>query len=713
MTASTLEAGQALGLSIEEYRRIVDILGRDPSPTELAMFSVEWSEHCGYPRSRSFLSLLPREGRFKPVVGSDAGGFELDGRLVVFKVESHNHPSQVEPRAGAMTGVGGIIRDIVSMGARPVALLDALKFGAAEDPSTAFFVKGVVDGIQFYGNCIGIPTVGGEVQFDNAYAGNCLVNAMCVGVVEPGGLMTSKAQPGKSVMYLGATTGRDGIGGCSVLASKEFGAEDAKRPTVQIGDPFAGKCLLEATLEAIATGALVALKDMGAAGLTCTTAESAEAGDCGMDVELQHVPRRESGMEPYEVMMSESQERMLGIVEPGREEEVARIFRRWGLQAAVIGHTVKAPVLTIRDQGEVVAKMPVEELTHPKPIPLPQEAIPPRPAPPAPTPSGDWAGDLLKLMASPNLSSRRWIFRQYDHMVQTATVLRPGDADASVVRLHGSQKGLAVRMDSCARQAWLDPFEGARHAVAEACRNVACVGGEPAGLTDCLNFGNPEKPDRFWQLVRSIEGIADACRTFGIPVVSGNVSLYNESPQGAVLPTATVGVVGVVEDVSRTARSAFSQEGDVIALIGETKATSLLNSEYAVHVHGTPLGGPPTPLDLKEEIRVQETVRQAVRQGLVRTAHDCSDGGLLAALAECCVGGSIGATVTLQGDVLSYFGEAPSRIVVAGPAESVQQIPGARAIGRVGGDKLQVDDFSISVEALRDAWESLPQVLKI
>lgn len=718
---------EALGLSTAEYERILSILGRDPSATELAMFSVEWSEHCGYPRSKSYLSKLPREGKYQPLVGTDAGGIVVDGRTIVFKVESHNHPSQVEPKAGSMTGVGGIIRDIVSMGARPVALLDALKFGAASDRSTPFYLKGVVDGIAAYGNCIGIPTVGGEVFFDEAYRGNCLVNVMCVGVVEPAGLITSQARPGGSVMYLGALTGRDGIGGCSVLASQEFGEDDSKRPTVQIGDPFSGKCLMEATLEAIASGALISLKDMGAAGLTCTTAEMADAGECGMDVDLQHVPRREEGMEPFEVMMSESQERMLAVVHPGREAEVAAIFKRWGLPAAVLGKTIPERELIIRDRGTIVARMPVRELTHPAPIPLPLSPRPPAPPPPELRVTEDWADDLLAMLASANVASRRWIFRQYDHMVQTATTVRPGAGDAAVVRLQDTTAGLAAAMDSSPRYAALDPYEGARHAVAEACRNVSCVGAEPAGLTDCLNFGNPEKPDRFWQLVRSIEGVADACRALGIPVVSGNVSLYNENPSGPILPTATVGVVGVLPDVRQACRTAFQGEGDIIVLLGADAQTSLFPSEYACGLRGVPICGTVPPLDLDAEARLQATVRDAIRRGQVRTAHDCSEGGLAVALAECCVAGGLGAEVTLQSRegeqsplarAEAWFGEGTGRVVVAGPAQRVEamlaesQVP-ALVLGKVGGTSLRIDEVDIPVERLAAAYESLPQTLRL
>jgi len=726
-----------LGLTPEEYQRICDVLEREPSPTELAMFSVEWSEHCGYPRSREFLSTLPRKGKFAPLVGTDAGGIVVDGRIVVFKVESHNHPSQVEPKAGAATGVGGIVRDILSMGARPVALLDSLRFGGARDPMTAHFVRGVVDGIQHYGNCIGVPTVGGEVTFDDAYAGNCLVNVMCVGVLEPGQkVMTSEAPADLSVMFLGSRTGRDGIGGCSVLASREFREEDQKRPTVQIGDPFAGKCLIEATLEAIASGAVIAMKDMGAAGLTCTTSEMAAAGGVGMEIDLDRVPRLEARMEPFELMMSESQERMLAAVVPGREDEVIEIYHRWGLQAQHVGHTLAGNDLVIRDQGRVVAQVPVNALTSPEPIHLPYEAPPPQAAVPVAidVPGGGWGETLLRMMSSPNVCSRAWIFRQYDHTVQTNTIVPPGRADAAVIRLprtgDGPVRGLAATMDANPRFCALDPYEGARQAVAEAARNLVCVGAEPAGVTDCLNFGNPEKPDRFWQFVRGVAGIGDACTELGLPVVSGNVSFFNESPRGAVLPTPTIGMVGVVEDVNRVLTMAFPGEGWDIVLLGDARG-ELGGSEYLAEMHGT-WRGPLATLDLAREKTLQGTVLEAHGSGILGSAHDLSEGGLMVAVAESCLAGGVGARLDLTGLDTSdseglarvYFGEAPSRIVVTVQRDGRDALAAIaerhglpfRVLGTTAGRHLVVrgpgtEEWAAALAGLRRHHGMLPDIL--
>jgi phosphoribosylformylglycinamidine synthase len=733
-TSSTATpAYRALGLSDEEYARILDILGREPSPTELAMFSVEWSEHCGYPRSKKYLRLLPRAGRFSPLVGTDAGGIIVDGRTIVFKAESHNHPSQVEPHAGAATGVGGIVRDILSMGARPVALLDSLRFGSLREPMTAFYVKGVVGGIQHYGNCIGVPTVGGEVTFDEAYGGNCLVNVMCVGVVEEGQkLMTSEAPADLTVMFLGSSTGRDGIGGCSVLASKELSPDDQKRPTVQIGDPFAGKCLIEATLEALASGAVIAMKDMGAAGLTCTTSEMAAAGGVGMEVELAGVPRREEGMEPYELMMSESQERMLAAVVPGRESEVAKIYGRWGLRASVIGRTVKGHELVITHHGFEVARLPIDALTNPQPIDLPTQPVPPPQAdlPAVTEPAGGWKGALLTLLASQNICSRAWIYQQYDYQVQTNTVLGPGQADAAVIRLpiekNGKTRGLAACMDANPRLCAMDPFEGARQAVAEAARNVACTGAIPAGLTDCLNFGNPEKPERFWQFVRAIEGISEVCKALEIPVVSGNVSFYNENPRGAVRPTPTIGMVGVLDDVSTAIGMGFNVDGNAVLLLGEPLGT-LAASEYAAEILGVE-NGSPALLDLSAEKALLGALAEAHQEGLLTSAHDLSEGGLLVALAESCMAGGRGATLDLAGLgfgtearalAAGYFGEAPSRVVVSTTPQrraALAAVAGKWGVpcaylGTSGGDTLSIDGWSVPLDELRRAHQKLGEHL--
>jgi len=694
-----------LGLKDEEFEKICGLLGREPTPTELAMFSVEWSEHCGYPRSRPLLKLLPREGKYAPSVWGDAGGIEAaPGLLVVFKVESHNHPSQVEPKQGAATGIGGIIRDIFTMGARPIACLDSLHFGELSSPHARYLLNGVVDGIQFYGNCVGVPTVGGEVILHDCYKGNCLVNVMCVGTVETAKLVHAEAKgEGNAVMYVGSSTGRDGIGGCSVLASHEFGEDDEKRPTVQIGDPFTEKCLIEACLEVLETGAIVGLKDMGAAGVTCTTSEMAAAGGVGMDVDLALIPRREEGMEPYEVMMSESQERMLCVVEKGREEEAAAVFHKWDLNAVVIGRVTSDGILRIRDQGAVVAEMNARDLADPPTYEMPAE----EPAYLRQVQSHDLSGlpapedcgrVLLDLLAAPNIASKEWVYHQYDHMVQTNTSVLPG-ADAAVLRLKGTERAIAVCMDCNPRYCYLDPRLGARIALAEAARNVVCVGAEPAGITDCLNFGNPEKPDRFWQFREAVTGLVEACRAFEVPVVSGNVSFYNETTEDVIFPTPKVGMVGVLEDIGRRTTHAFKQAGDVVALVGPTQA-EFGGTEYLKQVHGLEVGRPPA-LDLDLEKRVQALVLEAIRAGWVQSAHDCSDGGLGVALAESCIGGSLGAEIELPAGLPAeawLFSESQSRVVLSVAEDRVEalrelaakhQVP-LTVLGKVGGERLAV-----------------------
>jgi phosphoribosylformylglycinamidine synthase len=711
---------RALGLKDEEYHRIEQILSREPTPTELAMFSVEWSEHCGYPRSRRLLSLLPRKGKYPVVVGGDAGGIELPGGLmVVFKVESHNHPSQVEPKQGAATGVGGILRDIFTMGARPIALLNSLRFGEIGEANTRYLLAGVVDGIQFYGNCIGVPTVGGEIAFEDCYKGNCLVNVMCLGVVEKDEIMPSAAKgAGNAVIYVGNSTGRDGIGGCSILASHEFGAEDEKRPTVQIGDPFAEKCLLEACLEAAATGAVVAMKDMGAAGLTCTTSEMAAAGGVGMDVDLQLVPRREAGMLPWELMMSESQERMLLVVQRGREDDVASIFRKWGLNACVIGRVTDDGVLRIRDGQELAAEIPAEAIAQ-APLYDPEQARPEwldelngRALTGLPAPV-DWNKVVLDVVASANVASKRWVYEQYDHMVQTNTAVLPG-ADAAVLRLKGRSEGLALTMDGNGRYCYLDPSVGAQIAVAEAARNVACVGAQPAAITDGLNFGNPDKPDRYWQFARCVEGVAEACKALGLAVVSGNVSFYNEAPDAAIYPTPIIGMVGVLEDVEKRCSPDFKRAGDVVLLAGKTKP-ELGGSEYLKVVHGVVAGRPPA-IDLEAEKRVQEFCVRAIRAGLVRSAHDCSDGGLAVALAECCIQGKIGAAIELPGEeglgaAEWLFSESQSRILFSVPKQHLATV--MSEAGRAGVPLVQVGEvcgerLAIRFAGRQDARVDLP-----
>jgi phosphoribosylformylglycinamidine synthase subunit PurL len=716
------QAAYDWGLTPFEYERILSGLGRQATLTEIAMFSVEWCEHCGYPKSRNVLRMLPKTStKAEVLVGADSGGFYLTPDLaVVMKVESHNHPSQVEPYQGAATGVGGIIRDIFTCGARPIAAGNSLRFGPLSDAYTRYLLSGVVHGIGGYGNSIGVPTVCGEVSFNDSYTGNCLVNALAVGVAPTDQLLSSAAKgAGNPVIYAGSSTGRDGIGGCSVLASHEFGEGDEKRPTVQIGDPFTEKRLIEACLEVATTGAIVGMKDMGAAGVTCTTSEMAAAGGMGMRVELQKIPRRESGMEPYEVLMSESQERMLMVAEKGRENEVLALFRKWGLQAEVIGEVTDDGILTILDNGREVAKLSAEFLTEPPRYDLPTEE-------PAyltkawefdlgslPDPA-DYGQALLKLLGSPNISSKRWVWEQYDHMVQTNTVQGPG-GDAAVLRIkEASPMAIGLSIDGNSRLVYLDPYEGARLNIAEAARNLACVGAEPRIVTDGLNFGNPDKPDRFYQFKEAVRGISDACSQFDVAVVSGNVSFYNESPEGAIHPTPIIGMLGVIPDAARAATIGF-KAGEQVWLLGDLAPQgSLAGSEFVAVEHGLEVGRP-VQLNVELELKLQEAVRGLVRDGLVSTAHDCADGGLAVTLSESCIAGGVGATVALpevSAEVL--FGEAPSRIVV-GVREADRTEVRARLqaagvpvaeLGEVGGDRLIVDGvLDVPVTELEDTWQ--------
>lgn len=658
-----------LGLSDSEYQKILGILKREPTLTELAMFSVEWSEHCGYPRSRAWFSIFPREGKYPTVVGTDAGGIKFGDHLILFKMESHNHPSQVEPFQGAATGIGGIIRDIVSMGARPVALMDSLRFSEKKSPRNEHIINEVINGISFYGNCVGVPTVGGEIYYHKSYEGNCLVNVFCLGIAKKGGLAPNKAVPGNPVLVLGSRTGRDGIGGCSVLASAEFGVDDKKRPSVQIGDPFAGKCLIEATLEALNSGAILAMKDMGAAGLTCTTSELSASNNIGMEVELLKVPLREKNMHPYEIMMSESQERMLAVAQRGREKEVIDIFHKWGIEGEVVGVTTSDNTLTIKYFDEIVAQMPVKELTHPPVYDLPYEV-----------PdyynelknfdlsgfkkNGDYNFALKKIAEKKNALYGEFAYRQYDHMVQVNTVVKPGEAGAAAVRIEGTKNGIGLTCDCNSLYVYLDPYKGSQLAIAEAARNLVCVGADPAGVTDCLNFGNPEKKDRYWQFIRAVEGIADACKFFNIPVVSGNVSFYNESTDGPIYPTPSIGMIGVIEDVDKICTSSFKNAGDIIVLIGDN-TNEVGASLYLKEIYGIEAGEVPE-LNLEKEKKVQDICLKAVQGGLLNSAHDISEGGLALCLYEKCMLGKLGAEIELpkvNSGIL--FGEAPSRIVVS------------------------------------------------
>ncbi len=718
------EVYKELGLTDQEYQKIETIMDREPSPTELAMFSVEWSEHCGYPRSRKWLKLFPQEGKYPSLVGEDSGGIIVDALAIVFKMESHNHPSQVEPKQGAATGVGGIIRDIFTAGAKPIASLNSLRFGPLTEPYNKFLLRGVVDGIQFYGNCLGVPTVGGEIYFDESYSGNCLVNAMSIGVCHKDQLARAKAVGvGNPIMYVGSSTGRDGIGGCSVLASHEFSEGEEKRPTVQIGDPFTEKCLIEATLEMLATGHVLGIKDMGAAGLTCSSAEMADAGGVGMEINLDDVPLREQGMEAYEIMMSESQERMLVCVKAGHEKEIEDIFAKWDLHGVVIGYVTDDKNLRVKYQGKVVAdiktealaKGPVYDMPAEKPAYLDEVNKLDLATIPLPT---NYNEVLLSLLASPSLANKAWVYEQYDHMVQTNTVVLPG-SDAAVLRLKGTTKGLAATTDCNSRYCYLNPYRGAQIAVAEAARNLVCSGADPAAVTDCLNFGNPEKPDRFWYFKNCVMGIVDACRELYLPVVSGNVSFYNESPKGPINPTPSIGMIGILNDVNKHCTQYFKDEGDIIFLLGESKE-ELGGSEYLKVIHGQVAGEAPA-LGLKVEKAVQKVVYEAIGLGYINAAHDCSEGGLAVALAECCMSDQnnmIGAKITLVPGIradAALFGESQSRIIVTCKKENLCKIEElaiennlvCNELGVVGGDNLEIANLiNLPVEQLSQTWRS-------
>ncbi len=684
-----------LGLTDGESSRIQELLGRDPNHFELAVFSLLWSEHCGYKHSALLLRRLPSaSARVLQGPGENAGVLDLgDGLAVCFKAESHNHPSAVEPFQGAATGVGGILRDIIAMGARPVALLDALRFGARDHHFSA-----AVGGIGTYGNCVGVPNVGGEAVFDDVYASNCLVNAMCVGLLPADRLTRAKATGAGSLLVLyGATTGRDGIGGASVLASQELGEESPdKRPSVQVGDPFTGKRLIEVSLELVERGLVESLQDCGAAGLASSLSEM--AADYGIDVHLDRVPQRETAMEPWEVMISESQERMVAIVAPDRLGEVEAVIDRWELHRAVIGEVTSSGELRALWDGAVVGSIPARYLTEDCPRYLvrqeprqPVAEVPVEGAPPA-------AQALLELIGSDSLCSRAFVYRRYDHLVQSRTVRRPG-LDAAVLRLRPSYRGLALTLDGSGRIGSLDPFSGGAVAILEAARNVACAGGEPLGFTDCLNFGNPEKPEVGWQLAQSIEGMAQACEALGLPIVSGNVSLYNDTDGRSIHPTPSVGCVGIVPDVRRVPGA--WQEGDTIVL-ASAGLPALPGSEYQAR-YGVVSGRPAAPDLVAEAALVQLVVRSAPRCSLV---HDVSDGGLAVALAEAAIHSGVGACLDLPDDAVTLFGEGAGQVILALPAEQVEVGPlgcdvDVRRIGEVGGDTL----LGVPVADLRRAWE--------
>ena len=728
------------GLKPDEYDRIVAFMGREPNLTELGIFSVMWSEHCSYKSSRVHLKTLPTGG---PQVlqgpGENAGAVDIgEGLAAVFKIESHNHPSFIEPYQGAATGVGGIIRDIFTMGARPIALLNSLRFGSLEDPATRRLLEGVVAGIAGYGNSIGIPTVGGEIAFEPSYAGNPLVNVFCLGIEKASDIIKGVASgAGNAVYYVGAKTGRDGIHGAT-MASAEFDDKSAeKRPAVQVGDPFMEKLLLEACLEVMKTDTLIGIQDMGAAGLTCSTTEMGSRGGAGVEIDVAKVPQRESGMTPYEIMLSESQERMLLVVKRGREAEVERIFEKWDLHASHIGEVTTDGLLRVKENGKVVAEIPNRALTdeapvYRRPMSRPEyldevQTLDLGTLGTRDTRIRDDNAALLALLGSPAIGSKRWVYRQYDHMVRTNTINMPG-MGAGVVRIKDTDRALAMSVDGNGRYCYLDPRRGAMLAVAEAARNVACAGAKPLAATNCLNFGNPERPAIMWQFGQAVEGIGEACRALDTPITGGNVSLYNETDGKAIYPTPVIGVVGLLEHADRVVSRCFRAAGDAIVLLGEGRG-ELGGSEYLKVAHGLVQGQPPA-LDLKAERALQDLLVELAGARLMRSAHDCSDGGLAVTLAECTFdSGGIGADVSIDGVTVAgsadtgraaaLFGESASRVVVSVAPDATTDVltrakaagVPARVIGRTGGHELRIAvggqvAVAVAVSDAERAWSS-------
>ena len=723
------------GVTDEEFDLICGFLGRQPNYTEIGVFSVMWSEHCSYKNSKPILKKFPITGpRVLMGPGEGAGIVDIgDNQAVVFKIESHNHPSAVEPYQGAATGVGGIIRDIFSMGARPVALLNSLRFGNLTNDRVKYLFENVVSGIAGYGNCIGIPTVAGEVMFDESYEGNPLVNAMCVGLIDHDKIQRGVAKGvGNPVFYVGPATGRDGIHGAT-FASVELSEEsEEKRTAVQVGDPFMEKLVMEATLELIDSGIVLGIQDMGAAGLTCSSAEMASKAGNGLELYLDEVPQRETGMTPYEMMLSESQERMLFVVEPQHEAQAMEIFDRWGIICAKVGKVTDDGRLRLFHQGEEVADMPVTALVDECPVYNKPSSEPASFRESASIDTGafdeitDLNGALEKVLASPTVASKEWVYNQYDYMVRTATAVRPG-SDAAVVLVDGTRKALAMTTDCNGRYVHLDPEMGGRIAVAEAARNVVCSGAEPLAITDNLNFGNPEKPEIFWQLEKSADGMSEACVKLDTPVIGGNVSLYNENAKGAIYPTPVIGMVGLVHDIDHITTQGFKSEGDVIVLLGDTKA-EFGGSELQYVMNGAPSGRPPV-IDLDVEKQVQGAVLSAIQQGLVASAHDLSEGGIAVALAESCMSGGKGADVSLSSELRAdhlLFSESQSRILLSAKPEQAELLTALLSeqgvqhavIGTVTGNSLTINvngksAINAPVQQLEKVWkDAIPCLMK-
>ncbi|MFL6192820.1 MAG: phosphoribosylformylglycinamidine synthase subunit PurL [Thermoanaerobaculia bacterium] len=727
--AVNAETARSIGLTEDEFERLRKILGRDPNWTELGITSALWSEHCSYKSSKIYLREFPTEG---PAVlqgpGENAGVVDVGyGWVAVFKMESHNHPSFIEPYQGSMTGVGGILRDIFTMGARPIACMDALRFGEIDAPRMRFLIDGVVRGVGDYGNCVGIPTVGGETGFHRCYNGNILVNAFALGVARRDEIFKARASgPGNPLLYVGSRTGRDGIHGAT-MASESFDAEsEQKRPTVQVGDPFTEKILLEACLEAMRTGAIVAIQDMGAAGLTSSTFEMAGRGGVGLRLDLDNVPLREPGLTPYEMMLSESQERMVLVAKKGREEELEKVFRRWGLEVARIGEVTETGRAVLRWRGEESADIPIQPLTeeapvYNRPVAEPSDLAERWRAPEVPEPA-DPRQSLEGLLATPELASKAWIWTQYDHTVRTNTVRGPG-GDAAVLLLKGTPSGLAMTCDVNPVYCYFDPRRGGAQAVAEAVRNLACVGAEPVGLTDCLNFGNPERPEISWQFREAVRGMSDACRVLGVPVISGNVSFYNETEGESIYPTPAVAMVGVIPTLAGLPEATFQHAGDRVVLLGEDRS-EFGGSAYLRLLHNIEQGRPPA-VDLDAELRLARLLRSLISRNLLRTAHDLSEGGFLLALAEACFGHRpLGVRVEVPLAGAGLFSESQGRAIVACEPSVLDRVlqaaeeagVPAREIGEVGGSDLEVrsggETFRAPVARLHEVWSTaLPKAL--